>query len=130
MELDLKNTEVAVGAVDALVAAELDAKAVEGIDPCFHDAVRKYGRPMFCLVMNSGMAREALGVMVALAQKHASQRGMKAAEVLAQSAGQLATDYALSQGWAEAELQQCDRDLQMAWASRIAVPGSSIILPH
>lgn len=124
MELDTTNSELAASAVAA------DAVLFEGIDPCFHDVVRKHGRPMFCLVMNSGMAREALGVMVALAQKHASQRGMKAAEVLAQSAGQLATDYAHSQNWTEGELQQCDRDLQMAWAGKIAVPGSSIILPH
>ena len=123
MELDLGNSEVAAQAV-------ADEALVEGIDPCFHAVVRRYGRPMFSLVMNAGLAREALGVMVTLAQKHSSQRGLKAAEVLAQSAGQLATDYALSQGWTEGMLQQCDRDLQMAWAARIAVPGSAIILPH
>ena len=123
MELDLKNSEVAAKAVT-------DEALVEGIDPCFHAVVRRYGRPMFSLVMNTGLAREALGVMGALAQKHASRRGLRATEVLGQSAGQLATDYAQSQGWTEEMLQQCDRDLQMAFADRVAMPGSSIILPH
>ena len=123
MELDLGNSEVAAKAV-------IDEASVEGIDPCFHDVVRRYGRPMFSLVMNVGLAREALDVMVALAQKHSSQRGFRATEVLGQSAGQLATDYARSQGWTEGELQQCDRDVQMAFAGRVAMPGSSIILPH
>ena len=121
--MDRSQNGVQVTALD-------EAALTQGIDPCFHEVVRKYGRPLFCLVMNAGMATEALGVMAALAQKRGSRQGVKAAEILAQSAGQLMTDYAASQGWTQEILAQCDRDLQLAWASRIAVPGSSIILTH
>lgn len=125
MELDQKNSEVAAAAV-----AEEDPALLDGIDPCFHDVVRRYGRPLWSVVMNAGMIREALGRMAALAQKHHSRDGLHAVEVLGQAAGQLATDYAHSQGWTQGDLAQCDRDVQLAFASKVATPGSSIILPH
>ena len=45
-------------ATEALEAAEADAKLIEGIDPAFHEIVRRYGRSMFALVMNAGMAQQ------------------------------------------------------------------------
>ena len=103
-------------------------------DPClgipehFHPVVRKYGRAMFALVMDAGMSTQATAVLATLADKHHSKAGRHAVVVLSQAFNEISTAYCKLQGWEEGILTQCDRDIGLAFAGKIEVPGSAIIL--
>ena len=98
------------------------------LDPCFRPVAAQYGRSMFALVMNAGMAKQAASMLATLAQKHASRSGARAVRMFAGSFNQVTNAYVQSQGWEEGTLAQCDRDIQRAFAGKIQVPGSAIIL--
>jgi hypothetical protein len=111
------NDETATPAVD-----------LSGIPREFQPVVEKYGREMFALVMNAGMCSQGTKVLAALAQKHGSRGGLHALGVLSQAFNQISTAYCKQMGWEEGILQQCDRDIGLAFAGRIEVPGQSLIL--
>lgn len=95
---------------------------------CFRPVAEKYGREMFALVFNAGIASQAAQVMAQLAEKHASRGGLHAIGMLSQSFNAVSNSYAKKMGWTEAELAQCDRDIGLAWKGQIVVPGQAIIL--
>ena len=101
-----------------------------GIEACFHPVVIQYGRPMFSLVMNATMAQQAIGVLGGLADKHRSNHGMKAVQIIASVVNMVSQDYSVAKGWPPELLAQCARDIERAYATKIVVPGSSIILEH
>ena len=103
-------------------------KDLEGIPEIFHEVVKKYGRPMFALVMNAGIAQEGLNRIATLATKHQSKGGIQAAGLLGQAFNQISADYARFQGWDEGILAQCSRDIQLAFAGKIQVPGETPII--
>jgi hypothetical protein len=101
------------------------------IDPAFREVARKYGREMFALVMNAGVSQQAASVLAGLVEKHRSQHGLHAIGVLTQSFNQLSNQYVKKMGWTGEELVQCDRGIQMAFKSKLIVPGESgILLSH
>lgn len=94
----------------------------------FWPVVDKYGREMFALVMNAGVAGQAASVLATLAGKHGSRAGQHAVGVLAQAFNQTSNAYVKKMGWTEAEVAQCDRDVQLAFAGKLAVPEGNILL--
>lgn len=95
----------------------------EDIEPLFRDTARKYGREIFALVMNAGMAQQAVAELVRVVQRHGSRSGAHAAGVVAQAFNQVSNAYVALQGWDEALLAQCDRDIQLAFSHRLVVAG-------
>lgn len=95
----------------------------EDIEPLFRDVARKYGRSMFALVMNAGMAQQAAQALATLAQKHASRSGLHAVGMLSSAFNQVSNELVQLQGWDEALLAQCDRDIQLAFSHRLVVAG-------
>ncbi|MFA6036384.1 MAG: hypothetical protein WC759_05530, partial [Candidatus Micrarchaeia archaeon] len=98
------------------------------VEACFRPVAQRYGREMFALVMNAGMAGQAAAVLVEQVGKHHSRGGMHALGVLTQSFNQVSSAYCKMKGWTEGDLVQCDRDLQLAFAGKIQVPGQALIL--
>lgn len=95
----------------------------EDIEPLFRDVAKRYGREMFALVMNAGMAQQAVAVLASQAEKHGSRKGLHAVGVVSQSFNQVSNAYVKLQGWSEELLAQCDRDIQLAFAGRLVVAG-------
>lgn len=91
------------------------------IDPVMRPVVIKYGRKMWALVMNAGMAGQAADVLAVIVQKHQSKHGAHAVGVLAQSFNQLSNAYVEEMGWEEGLVAQCDRDIQLAYAGKLLV---------
>ena len=109
---------------DALLAGQFP-----DIDPAFHDVCRTYGREMFALVMNAGMAQQATAVLAQLAEKRRSRGGLHAVGVLSQAFNQVSNSYVKKMGWDEGLVAQCDRDIARAWAAKIqVVPAGSLLL--
>ena len=98
------------------------------IEPAFREVAQKYGRSMFAFVMNAGMAGQAAQALGAQAQKHQSRGAAHAVGVLAQAFNQVASSYAKQMAWDEGMLAQCDRDIALAFKTKIVTPGSAILL--
>lgn len=126
-----KTTAANDAAVTApLNGAEQPPVDLAGIEACFHPVVTQYGRPMFSLVMNATLAQQGVGVLAGLVDRHRSNHGAKALGIIATTINMISQDYSQAKGWTPAELAQCARDIERAYASKIVVPGSSIILKH
>lgn len=97
----------------------------EDIESCFRPVASRYGREMFALVMNAGMAGQAAQVLATLAQKHGSRGGVHAVGVVSNSFNQVANALIVAKGWDEGTLAQCDKDCQLAFAGRIQVVGGT-----
>lgn len=109
-------------------AAIKEQDDLAGIEPTFHEVVKKYGRPLFALVMNAGLAGQATQVLAAIVEKHHSRGGAHALGVLAQSFNQISNEYVKRMGWEAGMIAQCDRDVQLAFAGKIQIPGQSPIV--
>ena len=99
------------------------------IEECFRPVAKTWGRSMFALVMNAGMAGEAMRVLAEVLERQHSSNGIHALKMLGGSFNGLSNAYVLSQGWTDEDVLACDRDIKTAFASRIVVPPS-IILAH
>lgn len=107
---------------------EVAADDMLDLDPVMRPVAAKYGREMFALVMNAGMASQAAEVLAAQAQKRQSRATAHAVGVLSSAFNQVSNAYCKMHGWTEGELAQCDRDIMLAFAGKIAKPGSALIL--
>ena len=105
-------------------------KEMEGLDACFAEVVETYGRSMFALIMNAGLAQEGMTKLAAVIEKHQSRGGQAALQILGRAFNQLSNAYVQSQGWAPELLAQCERDIQRAYAGWVAVADSLIIVEH
>ena len=114
----LQDSEITPAAADEML----------DIEPAFREVAQKYGRSMFGLVMNAGMAGQAAALLAQAADKHKSQHSLHAVSVLAQAFNQVSNAYVKQMGWDEALIAQCDRDIQLAFKSKIIAPGSAILL--
>ncbi len=103
----------------------LPADTFEDIEPAFRGVAAKYGRDMFALVMNAGMAGQATAELARQAQKHGSNKAAHAVGVVAQAFNQVSNAYVVLKGWDEGTLAQCDRDIQLAFAGKIQVVGGT-----
>lgn len=97
------------------------------IDASFRPVAVKHGRAMFALVMHAGMARQAVEVLAARMQ-HGDPQGLHAINVLATAFNHCSSALAKREGWAEAAMLECDRDIQLAFQGKLIVP--KIIVAH
>ena len=109
-------------------AVESAADEMLDLDPVMRPVAAKYGREMFALVMNAGMASQAAEVLVGQARKHSSRAGLHAVGVLTSAFNQVSNAYCKEKGWSEGELAQCDRDIMLAFTGKVVTPGSALIL--
>ena len=108
--------------------APAEADQFLDLESCFRPVAAQYGREMFALVYNAGMAGQAVAVLAAQAQKHSSRSAAHAAGVVAQAFNHVSSALAVAKGWSPELLAQCDRDIGLAFQGRIIKPGSVIIL--
>ena len=94
----------------------------------FWPVVDKYGREMFALVMNAGVAGQAASVLASVLQKHHSKHGIHAVGMLANAFNQTSNAYVKKMGWSEELVAQCDRDVQLAFAGKLVPPEGNILL--
>lgn len=105
-----------------------DEVLLAGIQPCFHEVVRKYGREIFLLVYHSQLAGVAAQRLAEQARKRASRDIATATGILADSYNVLANLLAETQGWTPELLAEVDRAAQIAFQSSVQVPEPKIIL--
>ncbi len=98
------------------------------LDACFRPVAQQYGRELFALVYNAGMAGQAMAVLAGQADKHHSKGMAHAAGVLAQAFNHVSTELCKVKGWEAGILAQCDRDIALAFKNKLIVPGSAILL--
>ena len=101
------------------------------IGEIFRPIAREYGRDMFALVMNAGMARQAAEVLGQAASASRSAEVLHAIRVLAEAFNQLSNDYVKKMGWSEERLSECDQAIMRAFAGGLSiVEKPKIILAH
>lgn len=110
-------------------SAEVREDELLDIEECLRPVVREWGRDMFALVMAAGMAGQAAEVLGAFVGKHRSSHSAHALGVLSSAFNQVSTALAKEKGWGEGELVQCQRDVERAWAGKIA-EAPKIVLEH
>ena len=87
----------------------------------FRPIAAKYGREMFSLVMNAGIASQAAA--------HAMQDA-HALRLLITSYNQLSNMYVQGKGWDERTLAECSSAIQLAFARQIQIATPELILPE
>ena len=111
--------------------SEITEDLMEDIDPDLREVARTYGRSMFALVVNAGMAGQAAEVLGQVLSRNHSKHGLHALGVLGNSFNGLSNAYALSQGWTQEQLAMCERDVQRAFSVKLVTPsGAPILLDH
>ena len=68
-------------------------ESLADIEECFHPVVRQYGRAMFAVVINAGMAQQATQVLAQVLQNQHSKHGLHAVSMLANAFNQLSNAY-------------------------------------
>lgn len=91
---------------------------------------KQYGRSMFALVLNAGMAQQAAAVLNEIVGKHQSVHGQRAVRIIADTFNQVSNSYVERMGWSPETLAQCDRDCQLAFSKSIQVATPAILLEH
>ena len=124
MSDEMKDGAAAASLEDQPEATEQNAD----LPPAFRPVAAQHGRDMFTLVLNAGMAKQAMQVLEQLVVKHHSKHGLHAVQVMANSFNQNSNELVRLKGWTEEQLVHCDRDIQLAFQGQIVTPGSSIIL--
>lgn len=108
-------------------AAEAE-DALGDLPETFRPVAKRFGREMFALVMNAGVARQAVEVLARGVGQHPQAR--QAIQTLAQAFNETSTAMVKLKGWKEEELLRCDAEIQRAFAGALFVPESSIIIEH
>lgn len=87
----------------------------------FRPIAAKFGRKMFSLVMNAGIAGQAAA---------RAREDVNALKLLITSYNQLSNAYVGEMGWNEEELAACNSAIQVAFAGQIQVATPKLILPE
>ena len=103
-------------------------KANADLLECFRPVAKRFGRPMFELIMNSGIASEATQILGQANQQ--VPRLQHATGQLAQAYNAVAKLVVEQHGWTVEELAECEREIKLAWAKRIVLPESNLIVMH
>lgn len=98
------------------------------IDPDLRPVAIKYGREMFALVHNAGMAQEAARILAELAQKHHSAGGVHAVGVMSSAFNACSNQVCQQAGWTAEVIGECRAAIQLAYGKKIVTPGSRILL--
>lgn len=86
----------------------------------FRPVAAKFGREMFSLVMNAGVAGQAASYAL---------NDVNALRLLITSYNQLSNAYVAQKGWKEEELAACNSAIQLAFAGQIQIAEKKLILP-
>lgn len=114
---------------EMLTGAKAAEDELAGLEAWTHSVVRKHGRAMYATVVNAGMGQEAVQTLSTILARH--PQGKQALVGLATGLNEVMGAYVRLQGWTPAQLAQCDKDLQEAFALRVIVPGGGrIVLAH
>jgi hypothetical protein len=92
---------------------------VEDLPKALRGPARAHGRKMVALVYGAGMCSEATATLARKAQARQDGEAMDALRVLSQTFNQVSTAYCKLQGWTEAELALCDRDIMTSFAAEV-----------
>lgn len=97
----------------------------------FRPIAKEYGRDMFSLVFNAGMARQAVEVLGQAASAGRPGELLHAVKVLASAFNQLSNDYVKKMRWEERKLNECEQAIMIAFAGELSVVEKpKIILAH
>ena len=105
---------------------EVREDTLEDVEECFRSVVRVHGRSLFALVMNAGMAGEAMAVLGQGLAAH--PQAVQALRMLGGAFNQLSNAYCVSQGWTDEQVRECDQAIKLAFQTRVLRPESSIVL--
>lgn len=108
--------------------SELLVDPLSDIPEVFRPVVQQYGREMFHLVMQAGLAGQAAKVLGELTVTQRNPALMGAMVTLVNSFNLVSNAYCKAKEWDEGTVAQCDRDVQLAFAGQILTPTASIIL--
>lgn len=103
---------------------------MEGIAPCFHDVVSKYGREVFLVCWHANLAGEAMVRLVAQAERRGSKDIAHAAAVLAEAFNFAVNLACVTRAWSPELLAQVNRDSQLAWRESVREAEAPKILLH
>lgn len=120
MKEEMNGTDVTEGAKDSF----------EDMPEWGREVARKYGRSMFALVLNAGMAQQATAALNEVINKHQSRHGQRALAIIADAFNQVSNAYVLQMGWDAETLAQCDRDCQLAYSKSIQLAPAGILLAN
>ena len=99
-----------------------------GIEPAFHDIVRKYGRPLFALLANTQMAMQAVQIIGNFAERQKSRNTLQALGILSNILNNNNQAYVLLNGWSTELVDACAKEMRIAASKKIQV-ASAIIMP-
>jgi len=100
------------------------------IDPALREVAKEYGRSMFALVLNAGMGGEAARILGEVLQRQHSRHGVQALRHLVSVFNQVSNAYVIRQGWTQEDLAACEQAIKLAFAGKVAIEESKIILAH
>jgi hypothetical protein len=89
--------------------------------------IKVHGAAMTQTVVEAGMGSEAVGRLVARARARQDGEMLAGVMSLAQAFNRISTEYCKAMGWTEEMLALCDRDIQLAFAGRVIVPGKLVL---
>lgn len=97
------------------------------IDETFRPVAKEFGRGIFALVMNAGIAGEAAA---RLAQEVRTPEARHALHTLARIFNETSSALVKEAGWGEERVAQCESAIKAAWAGRLTVvERSGLIVP-
>lgn len=94
----------------------------------FAEVIAVHGEELFGLVWNAGMAGEAIGVLAGVVDKHRSRHGLQALGTTAAAFNEVAELLRAAKGWTAEDLAACDTAIKAAFAAKVVVPRTNIIL--
>ena len=103
-------------------------EGLEDLPKALRGPAKTHGRRMVALVYGAGMCSEATATLARKAQARQDGEAMDALRVLSQTFNQISTAYCKEQGWTEAELAMCDRDIMVSFAGEVLQGQSGRII--
>lgn len=101
------------------------------IGEIFRPLAKEYGREMFSLVFNAGMALQAAEVLGQAAAAGRSTELLHAVKILTNAFNQLSNNYVKKMGWEEGKLSECEQAIMRAFAGGLSiVKKPKITLAH
>ena len=92
------------------------------------EPAKTHGRAMVALVYGAGMASEAMKVLAQRNRARGDGACIHALRVIADVYNESSTALCKVHGWTKGELAQCDRDINLSFASSVQTPSGKIIL--
>lgn len=93
----------------------------------FAGVVEQYGEEIVACVLDAGLCSEAVEKLVGVGRATQRWEVLAAVTVLARAYNSMSSAYCKEKGWSEELLAQCDRDLQLAFAGKLVVPGRLVL---